>query len=72
MRSRVVTTTCDRCHVETDVPMASDGEKFVLPEDWLHVSGITATKVLFTMDLCPDCKVSVMTAAGMGMGRMSK
>jgi hypothetical protein len=36
----------------------------VLPDGWLHVSGITTVSVVFAVDLCGDCKGTVLAAAG--------
>ena len=64
-RVRVLTTSCDRCHFEVDQPMPEKpGEGLLLPAGWLHVSGITTVTVEFAMDLCRDCKTTVMAAAG--------
>lgn len=66
-RVQVLESICDRCTTEATMPMPAgrlgDGG-IVLPPGWLHVSGLTATSVLFTLDLCPDCKLTVMAAAG--------
>jgi hypothetical protein len=36
----------------------------ILPPGWLHVSGNTATALVFEMDLCEECKKIVMEIAG--------
>jgi hypothetical protein len=61
-----VTTTCDRCHFEVhqDIPRRYDGERLLLPDGWLHVSGLTTVGVVFVVDLCDQCKASVLAAAG--------
>lgn len=65
-RLKVLESVCDRCTTEVRVPFPERrrGEGLVLPEGWLHVSGETATAVVFEMDLCRDCKRAVMEAAG--------
>jgi hypothetical protein len=70
----VVTTTCDRCHVEEDLPMPPrylDGDRLVLPDGWLHVSGVTTVRVEFVVDLCGDCAPRVLAAAGAAPPRRS-
>lgn len=65
---KVVTNTCDRCHREVNIPLAKnyspDRNRLILPDGWLHVSGMTNIAVEFTMDLCGECKDSVLAAAG--------
>ena len=68
----VLFSMCDRCfkEVETDVEMekkkSARQEKFLLPHGWLHISGNTRQTTVFEMDLCEDCKVFVIDAAGRG------
>jgi hypothetical protein len=65
-RVTVVTSTCDRCHHEVNVPVPDnfDGGRLMLPEGWLHVSGVTTVAVAFVVDLCAYCKGDVLKAAG--------
>jgi hypothetical protein len=71
-RKRILVSTCDRCHVEAEIPFGPsvtmmrtrNNIQYHLPKDWLHVAGNTATALIFEMDLCPECKISVLTAAG--------
>lgn len=70
-KQTVITSTCDRCHHEVHQPVPRNydgvyGEKLVLPEGWLHVSGVTTVSVAFVVDLCAYCKDSVLAAAGVG------
>ena len=61
----VVTCTCDRCHHEVNMPIKDRyPDKLVLPEGWLHVSGVMTGAVAFVVDLCGYCKDSVLAAAG--------
>lgn len=67
MRASVLETVCDRCHTEENVPMPQHGiatDRVLLPEGWLHVSGVTTHAVVFAMDLCPVCKITVLSSAG--------
>lgn len=67
MKANVLETVCDRCHAEENVPMPQRGiaaDRVLLPEGWLHVSGVTTNAVVFAMDLCPECKVTVLSSAG--------
>lgn len=66
-RRAVVESTCDRCtteHIEP-LPRRVRGEKtLTLPDGWLHVSGATSRTVAFELDLCGECKLAVLAAAG--------
>lgn len=66
MKQEVVTTTCDRCTTEVNKPTPRNfsGDRLLLPDRWLHVSGVSTAGVLFTVDLCPDCAPAVLAAAG--------
>ena len=67
---QVVSSECDRCHVEVTEDLSGMNKRnrpsdpFILPKGWLHVAGNTATTLVFEMDLCQDCKVPVLQAAG--------
>lgn len=67
-KRQVVVSTCDRCGREetTDFNKApvSRAEEFLLPEHWLHVAGNTRKTTVFSMDLCGECKMTVLEAAG--------
>ncbi len=66
-KRQVVESTCDRCHKETTYPLTPNtkrGEEFEVPEGWIHVAANTKTKMIFEMDLCEDCKGTVIDAAG--------
>jgi hypothetical protein len=69
----VVLSVCDRCTTEVTTPFSK--KKFArkdvleLPDGWLHVAGNTATSLVFAIDLCDICKVSVLEAAGAARGR---
>jgi hypothetical protein len=67
---QVVSSECDRCHTEVTEDLSASAKRnrpsdpFVLPKGWLHVSGNTSTTTVFELDLCQDCKVDVLKAAG--------
>lgn len=68
-KRQVVQSECDRCHVEEVVPLEprpkyQRRDTLDLPKGWLHVSGVTATSTVFEVDLCVQCKGTVMQAAG--------
>lgn len=67
-KKQVLISICDRCHTEVESPFEKrriiHKERYVLPPGWLHVQGDTATHTVFEMDLCEDCKVIVLEAAG--------
>lgn len=63
----ILLSTCDRCTTEVHTPLDRKHKKraeLVLPHGWLHVSGNTATALVFEMDLCEDCKQVVVEVAG--------
>jgi hypothetical protein len=67
---QVVSSECDRCHTEVTEDLDArtkrnrPSDPFILPKGWLHVSGNTSTTTVFELDLCSDCKLSVLKAAG--------
>jgi len=67
---QVVSSECDRCHVEVVEDLDSrtkrqrPSDPFTLPKGWLHVSGNTSVTTVFELDLCQDCKLTVLEAAG--------
>jgi hypothetical protein len=66
-KQQVVESTCDRCHKETTNPLSPNnrrGEDFEVPDGWIHVSANSKTKTIFEMDLCDECKGTVLDAAG--------
>lgn len=68
-RREVLLSVCDRCHTEEETVLEKKHrlgrkDRYVLPPGWLNVSGNTATHTVFDMDLCEDCKVVVLAAAG--------
>lgn len=67
-KQKVLLSTCDRCGTEVMAPLHNRGlsrkNPYVLPSGWLHVSGNTENTTVFALDLCGDCKVVVMEAAG--------
>jgi membrane-bound ClpP family serine protease len=67
-RMQVIESCCDRCLVTETMPFMREDRRRnvhrVLPDGWLYVSGETSTAVAFEMELCRDCKVSVLSAAG--------
>lgn len=67
-KRQVIQTECDRCHHENVTPLEkvkyARRDALDLPKGWLHVSGQTATSTVFEIDLCPECKGSVLEAAG--------
>jgi hypothetical protein len=68
----VVLSTCDRCGTEVHSPLHKKHirrHELVLPDGWLHVAGNTATSLVFEIDLCDICKVTVLEAAGHAQGR---
>lgn len=68
MKRQVIQSECDRCHVEEIAPLEKvkyqRKDTLDLPKGWLHVSGVTATRTVFEVDLCAECKGTVMEAAG--------
>jgi hypothetical protein len=74
-RKSVVVTSCDQCGTEavTDLPRANARDQFVLPENWLHVTGSTTrTDSLFAMDLCEECVQPVLGIAGRWQQRQQR
>lgn len=67
-RQQVVYSECDRCHVSEEAPLSAGikNGKYVLPKGWLHVEGVTNTATVFEVDMCTECKGTVMEAAGHG------
>lgn len=64
----VVESICDRCHTSHEQPLSTGirNGKYVLPKNWLHVEGISNNHSLFEIDLCEQCKGTVLEAAGQG------
>lgn len=64
----VVESICDRCHTHDEQPLSSGirNGKYVLPKGWLHVEGVQNNHTLFELDLCEECKGTVLEAAGQG------
>lgn len=71
-KRQVILSTCDSCHKEEMSPLdkKSRRDELDLPKGWLHVEGSTATSTVFEMDLCADCKKSVLEAAGVATLRL--
>ena len=67
-RHQVVQSECDSCHTVEQSPLSSGirNGKYILPKGWMHVEGNTNTNTVFEVDLCVDCKQTVMEAAGKG------
>lgn len=65
---QVVESVCDRCHTHEEEPLKTGikNGRYVLPKGWLHVSGNTNTATVFEIDLCTECKLTVLEAAGQG------
>lgn len=66
-KQQVIESMCDRCHTKEVEPfMRKKYERSTLdlPIGWLHISGVMATSIVFEMDLCKDCKKTVLEAAG--------
>lgn len=66
-KREVLVSECDRCHITVQAPLVKKGRwkhDKVLPPGWLHVQGDTATHTVFAVDMCEDCKVVVLDAAG--------
>lgn len=63
----VVVSVCDRCTTEVSTPLNRKNKRheLVLPQGWLHIAANTTTALVFEMDLCTDCKLIVVEAAGM-------
>lgn len=68
MRQQVVDSECDSCHRTEQHPLDSSTRrgKYVLPNGWMHVEGFTSNRSVFEVDLCPECKLSVMESVGRG------
>jgi hypothetical protein len=64
----VVESICDRCHThdEQDLAVGIKNGKYVLPKNWLHIEAIQNNHTLFELDLCEECKGTVLEAAGQG------
>lgn len=63
----ILLSICDRCTAEVQSPLDRKSKKrgeLLLPPGWLHVSGNTATTLVFEMDLCEECKQIVVEVAG--------
>ena len=67
-KHQVVESVCDRCHTHEEEPLKSGirNGNYVLPKGWLHVEGNTNTTTVFAIDLCSECKLTVLEAAGQG------
>lgn len=68
MRQQVVDSECDSCHTTERQPLASSVKNgsYILPKGWMHVEGFTDRHVVFEVDLCTACKLTVLEAAGKG------
>lgn len=61
----IVESTCDKCGVSARMDMPDDRkEAIVLPPKWMHVSGVTANTAIINLDLCQDCTIIILKAAG--------
>lgn len=67
-KQSVVVSSCDRCHTSHQEPLASGikNGKYTLPRGWMHVQGFTDSHTVFEIDLCTECKGTVLDAAGQG------
>lgn len=66
-QKEVIFSTCDKCYKEEQTDMQKGparNEKFQLPDGWLHISANTKRSTVFEMDLCGECKLEVIAAAG--------
>ena len=70
-RKEVLESLCDNCGKEerTDIPK---NRVFVLPPNWMHISGETNRGVQFEIDLCPECTKMVLAAAGQFPGSTNR
>lgn len=67
-KMQVLESTCDRCTKEQRVPYPDKTRAaVVLPPGWLHVSGDTQKSTVFSLDLCEECKLAVLAAAGVAV-----
>jgi hypothetical protein len=62
MRQQVVVYECDSCHRTEQQPLGSSIKRgtHVLPKGWLHVEGRSDRRSAFELDLCAECKKSIM------------
>lgn len=70
-RVSMVESICDRCHTHDEQPLSTgirNGE-YILPKGWMHVAGTVSGRVIFEVDLCEECKGTVMDAAGKGKSK---
>lgn len=68
-KKEVLLSVCDKCHTEVQTILEKHRlghrkDKYVLPPGWMNLSANTATHTVFEMDLCEDCKIVVLEAAG--------
>jgi hypothetical protein len=73
-KQQVVESICDRCHTHDEQPLSTGIKygKYVLPAGWLHVQAFTNNHSVFEIDLCTECKGTVLDAAGQGNVRSLK
>ena len=60
----VVETECDQCGTTVFSDIKESRATVLIPENWIQVRVDTKTSTLFTRDLCPDCKMGILNAAG--------
>lgn len=67
-KQSVVESICDRCHASEIQPLSTGikNGKYTLPRGWLHVEGFTNSHSVFEVDMCAECKGTVLDAAGQG------
>lgn len=68
MRQQVVDSECDSCHRTEQHPLDPRAKRgrYVLPKGWMHVEGFTDSHSVFEVDLCTECKRTVMESVGKG------
>lgn len=60
MRQHVVRYECDSCHKVAEEPQNSVIPRGRMPKDWLHVDGFSNSHSVFKLDLCDDCKKTII------------
>lgn len=68
MRQQVVDSECDSCHRAEQHPLDTSKKRggYTLPKGWMHVEGFTDRHSVFEVDLCTECKRTVLESVGKG------
>ena len=59
MRQHMIRYECDSCHKVVEEPQIGI-PRGKMPKDWLRIDGFSNAHSVFKLDLCEECKQTIM------------